>query len=99
MIHVARYASGLSSPNLLENFQTVMSLGLRWNIYEFGLQRIELTAVSRNQYDQHDRIRDHLGQRIVIFSSELTRPVSGFVSEAEIIGRNQVYYVAAIRRS
>lgn len=69
-------------------------IGIRWNIYEFGTQRIELIIKARNRDDAYDRYKNHLGQRIGVYSHWAYQPITGFVTSVDMMGANRVRYVA-----
>lgn len=92
-LFASRYSNSLSSPSLLETFDRIESLGIRWSLEGFGIERIELTVPARNRNDLYDRLENHHGQRIAVYPSYLIRPMSGFVSEVQAVGFNRVKYI------
>lgn len=82
-----------SNPELLETFDGIEKLGIRWSLEGHGIERIELTMPARNRNDFYDRLENHHGQRIAIYPDYLIRPMSGFVSEVQADGFNRVKYI------
>lgn len=80
---------------LLEQFANPANIGIRVNIRRaFGVDRIEVTVKCANEYDMHDRMSNHLGQRLAVYSSWLARPISGYILQITKVGRNQIQYIA-----
>jgi hypothetical protein len=70
------------------------SIGVNWRLDAFGVGRIEVTVRAKNNLDQYDRYRNHLGQRLAIYGSDCYRPVSGYITDVAYAGAGQVTYTA-----
>jgi hypothetical protein len=62
------------------------SIGVNWRLDAFGVGRIEVTVRAKNNLDQYDRYRNHLGQRLAIYGSDCYRPVSGYITDVAYAG-------------
>lgn len=90
----ARFENNNSDAAFLEQFGNVESSGVRWSLETFGTDRIELTVKARNKYDVYDRLNNHNGQRVALYSSWCLRPISGNIVKVEPAGANRVTYIA-----
>jgi hypothetical protein len=93
MFTVHRYSYSDTSATLLETFRDYQSLGVRWSL-PGGIQRIEVVIKTRNKYELYERMNTHAGQRIAIYSPQMTLPNSGWIYEVNAMGDGQVEYVA-----
>lgn len=89
-----RFENNDTNANLLETFSVIAGAGVRWSVETFGTDRIEVTVRARDNYDAHDRLSNHLGQRLAIYSSWAYRPISGNIVKIEPIGSNLIKYIA-----
>jgi hypothetical protein len=92
MLTVCRYEQDDTEASLLEVFDNVSNLGLRWSL-PGGLQRIEFTIKTDNIWDLFERTNTHAGQRVAIFSPRLSRPITGWINEVSSVGKGLVEYV------
>jgi hypothetical protein len=70
------------------------NVGVNWRVDGYGVNRIEVTVRARNQMDQYDRYKNHLGQRLALYGSDCYRPISGFITDVEYAGAGRVTYTA-----
>ena len=92
MFTVHRYSYSDAAATLLETFRDYESLGVRWSL-PGGIQRIEVVIKTRNKYELHERMNTHAGQRIAIYSPQMTLPISGWIYEVNSVGDGLVEYV------
>jgi hypothetical protein len=69
-------------------------VGANWRVDNYGVQLIQVTVKARNKYDQYDRYKNHLGQRLAIYGSDCYRPISGYIVAVEYAGAGRVTYTA-----
>lgn len=93
-LYAARFENDDTSAGLLEAFPDVESAGVRWSIETFGTDRIEVIIQAKNRLDVYDRMKNHNGQRLALYSSWCYRPISGNIVKVESLGGNRVMYVA-----
>lgn len=89
-----RFENNDSDAGILEQFDSIVSAGVRWSIETFGVDRIEVTVKTRNRLDVYDRLAKHNGQRLALYGSELCRPISGNIVKVEQAGENLITYTA-----
>lgn len=94
MIYAGRFENDDDNAALLEQFKGVSNIGVRYSNERFGVERIEITMAARGPYDAYQRYRDHQGQRLAIYSTMLSRPISGWITGVEWLGGNQMKYIA-----
>jgi hypothetical protein len=69
-------------------------VGVNWRVDDYGVQLIQVTVKARNKYDQYDRYKNHLGQRLAIYGADCYRPISGYIVAVEYAGAGRVTYTA-----
>jgi hypothetical protein len=93
-IKAARFEQDDTSATLLEQFDSVESLGLDWSVYDFGVTRIEATVKTSGPYGAYDRYNDHYGQRLAFYGDGGHQPISGWIYETEWLPGDRIRYVA-----
>ena len=93
-LNVARFENNDAGAAILGQFFGVEGLGIRWSLDAFGVERIEFVARTDGQLDAYQHYEDHLGQRVAVYSPTNTRPVTGWITEVELMPGNRVRYVA-----
>lgn len=89
-----RFEYDNTSSDMLEQFNNVENIGIRWNVESGGVQRIEVTIKAKSRLDAYQRRSTHQGQRLAVYSSWCYRPISGYISEIREEGGNRVTYIA-----
>ena len=92
-LNVTRYENNDAGAAPLGQFDGVEGLGVRWSLDAFGLERAEFVTRTHGQVDAYQHYTDHLGQRVAISSPTNTLPVSGWITEVELMPGNRVRYV------
>jgi len=92
MFTIHRYSQNDTAATLLETFKSYESLGIRWSL-PGGIQRIEIIVKTRNKYELHERMTTHAGQRIAIYSPQMSRPIPGWIYEVNSVGVGKVEYI------
>lgn len=87
-------SSTIDDMSIAETFNDAASIGLRWNIERYGLQRLEFVVSCKSNIDLYDRLNNHLGHRIGVVDSTINRVITGFATSVEPVGSNRVKYVA-----
>lgn len=90
----ARFENDDTTAEVLEKFKSVESCGVDWDVYDFGVTRIEATVKANGSYDAYDRIGKHLGQRLALYGADLYQPISGKIYEVEWLPGDRIRYVA-----
>lgn len=93
-IFAGRFDNNDSSATMLEQFNDVEKMGVRWSIETFGTDRIEVIIKARNRYDVYTRLTEHNGQRLALYHQKGWRPISGNIVKVEHLGANRILYVA-----
>lgn len=94
-LYAARYTNSDTSAALLERFSNIQDAGVRWALDSFGVVRMEVTIAARGQYDAYDRYKNHHGQRLAFYGSDLYQPVSGNITAVEWLEGNLIRYIAS----
>lgn len=99
-LYAGRFSGNLTNGSMLESFDEIERLGIRWNLETFGITRIEITIKTRGPLDQVNRLNTHFGgttanlYRIGIFDSNVYHCVSGYITGIRPEGQNKVTYIA-----
>lgn len=93
-IYAGRFENDDDDARLLEQFKRPASIGVKWSLENFGVQRIEANVACRNKQEAYQRYRYHHGQRLALYSPRLSRPISGNITSIVILANNVVQYVA-----
>lgn len=91
---VARFENNDAGADIIGQFREVEGLGVYWSLETFGVDRIEFITRTDGQLDAYQHYEDHLGQRVAVYAPTNTRPVSGWITEVELLPGNRVRYVA-----
>ena len=93
-LFAARFENDDTNASFLEQFNKVEDAGVRWSIETMGVDRIEVVIKAQNKFDVFDRVNNHNGQRLALYSSWCLRPISGNIVKVEPLEGNRVKYTA-----
>jgi hypothetical protein len=83
-----------TSSELIEQFFDIESGGVDWDVYDFGVTRIEVVIKAKGQYDAYDRFKSHQGKRIALYTSSLYRVASAKIYAVKWLPGDRVQYIA-----
>ncbi len=90
-----RFEQDDSSAALLEQFDSIESLGIDWAVDDFGVTRIEAIVKANGSYDAYQRYDDvKKGHRFAVYGDDLHKPVSGWIFETEWLPGDRIRYIA-----
>lgn len=90
----ARFENNDTNAAMLEQFESIEDAGIRWDVDDLGISRIEVTVNRSSSYAAYDSFRNHQGQRLALYTDWSHLVMSGWIMEAEWLTANQVRYVA-----
>jgi len=99
-LYAGRFSGNITNGSMLEAFDEIERLGIRWNIESFGVERIEVTVKTKGPIDQYNRLNTHFGgaaqnlPRIGVYDSNLYQCVSGYTTGIRPEGQNKITYIA-----
>ncbi len=78
----------------LEQFSSVQSAGIRWQLDKFGVTRLEVIVNRSASYAAFDSYTNHQGQRLALYSDWVNVPITGWIMECVWLSANQIKYIA-----
>jgi hypothetical protein len=60
-LYAGRFSGNITNGSMLESFNSIERLGIRWNIESFGIERIEVTVKTKGPIDQYNRMNTGFG--------------------------------------
>lgn len=90
----ARFENNDTSAELIEQFDNVQGIGIRWATADYGTDRIEVTILIKNEIEYWALMNDWPGQRLAVYSDWGSRPISGNITEIQLAGPNTVKLIA-----
>jgi hypothetical protein len=89
----ARFKNNDTLAQPLEQFKSVESAGIRWQLDKFGMTRMEVIVNRTDAFSAFDSYANHQGQRLALYSDWVSLPISGWITECVWLSANQIKYI------
>jgi len=89
----ARFENNDTLATPLEQFESVESAGIRWQLNNFGIVRLEVIVNRADAFSAFESYANHQGQRLALYADWIYIPMSGWITECVWLSANQIKYI------
>lgn len=87
-LSAVRYANySYADENPVQRYDDIESIGIRWHLEEFGIQRFEIVARLGSAVEVTNAYQHHLGHIIALYDHYIDQPITGQIYEIVPDGR------------